>query len=289
MSERSTVRPRSSVTERLRRLVRGPAESPTSTQANGVVLLDQRLALIERALDDLAQAVHTRPAEQSEPWEPGAIEQGLAALEKQINRAGREQLKTNALVEAQLEQQRTALEALRAADERREGEATALREQLRGAQHAARLDIVRAILPAVDGLDEALRSGTHLLDQVVPQRRRRGLFGRLRGRAQSSAGEQALRDSMRAWLEGLGFVRRRLLDVLAAEGVLPMEADGHPFEPRQHIALDVVAANDRPPGTVVSTLRQGYVAGDRILRHAEVAVAGDNTPQGTPPGHPKVK
>ncbi len=273
------MRPRSSVTERLRRLVHGPAEPPAAADANGVVRFDERLALIERALDDLARAVHTRPVEQPEPWEPGAIEQGLAALEKQINRAGREQLKTNALVEAQLEQQRAALDALRAADERREGEVTTLREKLRGAQQAARLEMVRAVLPALDGLDEALRSGTHLLDQAVPPPRRRGLFGR----PWPSGGEQALRESMRAWLDGLGFVRKRLLDVLAAEGVLPMDADGHPFEPRWHIALDVVAANDRPPGTVVSTLRQGYVAGDRILRHAEVAVAGDNSQHDGPP------
>jgi molecular chaperone GrpE len=260
--------------ERLRRLVRGAAEPPAFAAADGVVQLGERLARIERALADLAQAVSARPEVPPEPPGLGAIEQGLAALEKQITRAGREQLKTNTLVETQIEQQRAALEALRAADERREGEATALRDQLRTVQQTARLEMVRAILPALDGLDEALRSGTQLLEQAAPQRRR--LLSRLRGHAPPSPAEQTLRESMQAWLDGLQFVRQRLLEVLAAEGVLPMDADGQPFDPRRHIALDVVPARDRPLGTVVSTLRQGYVAGDRILRHADVAVAGDS-------------
>lgn len=271
-----------------------------------MALIDERLALIERALDDLAQTVRARFVEQPlspseldeaaarevqgqlEPQGLAAIEQRLAGLEKQINRAGREQLKTNSLWEAQIEQHRAALEALRAADERREREVTTLREQLRGAQQAARLDMVRAILPALDGLDEALRSGMHLLEQAAPPRGRR-LFDRWRRHGDASAGEQALHERMRAWLDGLGFVRRRLLDVLAAEGVRPMDADGQPFDPRQHTVLEVVRATEHPPGTVVSTLRQGYVAGDRILRHAEVAVAGDNGPLDGSPGTTKVK
>lgn len=250
------------------------------------MLLGERLARIERALADLALAVPARPEVPPEPPGLGAIEQGLTALEKQINRAGREQLKTNTLVEVQIAHQGAALEALRAADERRAGEATALREQLRTVQQTARLEMVRAILPALDGLDEALRSGTQLLEQAAPPRRR-WYFGRLRGLASPSSAEQTLRDSMQAWLDGLHFVRQRLLDVLAAEGVMPMDADGQPFDPRWHIALDVVPARDRSLGTVVSTLRQGYVAGERILRHAEVAVTGDSRQHDAPPGTTK--
>ena len=280
MSERS----RSSTPGRLRRLLFGGGESASSTN-DSLALLHGRLAAIERALDDLSEVQRSSAseppslaAEGEQPTPPGLanIEQSLAALEKQINRAGREQLKLNVLVETQTEQQRTALEALQVANERRDNEVLALREQLRAAQQATRLDMVRALLPVLDGLAEAQRSGTHLLEQSPAPPPQRGLFRRQR-QDTPSAGEQMLRESMGAWLEGLRFVRKRLLDLLAAEGVAPMEADGQRFDPHRHIVLDVVAVTDQPPGTVVSTLRQGYIAGDHVVRHAEVAVAGATT------------
>lgn len=277
MSERS----RSTTSGWLRRLLFGSAEPASSTDGSPT-LLDGRLAAIERALDDLSQVKRSsaseppsQAAEGEQPTLPGlaTIEQSLAALEKQINRAGREQLKLNVLVETQTEQQRTALEALQVANERRDNEVLALREQLRAAQQATRLDMVRALLPVLDGLAEAQRSGTHVLEQPPAPAPQRGLFRRQR-QDTPSAGEQMLRESMRAWLEGLRFVRKRLLDLLAAEGVVPMEADGQSFDPHRHIVLDVITVTDRPAGTVVSTLRQGYIAGDHVVRHAEVAVAG---------------
>jgi molecular chaperone GrpE len=77
-----------------------------------------------------------------------------------------------------------------------------------------------------------------------------------------------------AWVTGLTFVRKRLLDVLAAADVRPISATGQPFDPQQHVAIGVVPANEEhPPGTVAEELRRGYLAGERVLRHAEVLVA----------------
>jgi molecular chaperone GrpE len=216
--------------------------------------------------------------------ELAALRQGLAALEKQISRAGREQLKANSLAEAQLEQLAGALELLRVADTRRDAEVARLHEQARGAQAAARLEVVRAVLPALDGLDEALRSGQRLLEQAAaaPDDRSPALLARLRGSLSrlappehpEAASREALREAMAAWLVGLTFVRQRLLDALAAEGVRPMEAQGQPFDPQHHIALEVVPAGDGlPPGSVAAELRRGYLVHDRVLRHAEVAVS----------------
>ena len=65
-----------------------------------------------------------------------------------------------------------------------------------------------------------------------------------------------------------------LLAVLAAEGVTPLETEGRPFDAARQIALEAVPATaEHPPGTVVRELRRGYLAGDRVLRYAEVAVA----------------
>jgi molecular chaperone GrpE len=246
-----------------------------TTNVTGQAAVLERLDAIERRLADLAQQPQMAPAPAAGGEGIAALQQALASLEKQINRAGREQLKANSLVEAQAEQFNAALEALRTADVRREAEITLLREQNRAAESAARLEVVRAILPVIDGLDEALRSGQQLLDRPAPPAARRGLFARLRRRAPTPVPtDGVLREGMAAWLVGLTFVRQRLLDVLAAEAVVPIEAQGQPFDPQRHVALDVVPAGETlPPGTVAAELRRGYLVGDRVLRHAEVAVA----------------
>jgi molecular chaperone GrpE len=228
-----------------------------------------------------------------------ALRETVAALEKQIGRAGREQFKANVLAETQAQQLATALEALRVAEERREGELAAARERSLVAQAEARLEIIRAILPAIDGLDEALRSGQQVLarygqwsgdgrsgfeegNRDQPEGRS-SIFGRLRAQlarpqpADATRREAAaLHTALDAWLTGLDFVRRRLLDALAAQGVVPMRAEGASFDPRRHIALESVPAVQIAPGTVAQEIRRGYLAGDRVLRHAEVAVATDS-------------
>jgi molecular chaperone GrpE len=88
-----------------------------------------------------------------------------------------------------------------------------------------------------------------------------------------STSEAQLRDSLRAWLQGLTFVRQRLLDALAAEGVRPIPALGLPFDPVLHLAIQAVPSTNQPAGTVVSEIRRGYTISGRVLRHAEVAVA----------------
>lgn len=211
--------------------------------------------------------------------EPGlvALQSSMSALEKQINRAGREQLKTNALLEAQMAELHTALEALRTADTRREVEFTGLREQQHTQQVTARLDLARTLLPVMDGLDEALRSGRQLLEQATPPPPSPSLIDRLRGKSPAPPVTSALHEGMQAWLRGLGFVQERLLQVLAEEDVSPIAVEGQPFDPQRHLAVEVVPAGDQfPAGTVVAAVRRGYLAGERLLRQAEVVVAKGN-------------
>jgi molecular chaperone GrpE (heat shock protein) len=231
-----------------------------------------------------------------------ALREGVASLEKQISRTGREQFKANVAAEAQAAQLSAALEMLRAADERREAELAAQRERSQAAQAEARLEIIRAILPALDGLDEALHSGRQVLVQHISPppapsppptparegqswtliRRLRGLFATPPPQAAPSEPQAdqppdaALHAALESWLVGLGFVRRRLLELLAAQGVFPMDAEGAPFDPRYHIAVEIAPSGlGRAPGTVVQELRRGYTVGERVLRHAEVAVTRD--------------
>lgn len=151
------------------------------------------------------------------------------------------------------------------------------REQQQTLQVSARLDLARTLLPVVDGLDEALRSGRQLLEQATPPPPAPSLIDRLRGRSPAPPVAPALHEGMRAWLRGLGFVQERLLEVLAAENVRPMAVEGQLFDPRRHLAVEVVPAGDQfPAGTVVAAVRRGYLAGERLLRQAEVVVAKGN-------------
>jgi molecular chaperone GrpE (heat shock protein) len=203
-----------------------------------------------------------------------ALQVTVAALEKQISRAGREQLKANALAEVQAERLAAALEALRGAGARHAGE-------LEAATTEARLQLARAMLPTIDGLDEAIRAGELMLAHHAAQEPADALLRRLlHGGPPPEARPEAaaLRGAMRAWLEGLALVRRRLLDALAAEGIALIAAVGRPFDPRRHIAVEVLPA-DAPGGVVLQEVRRGFLAGERVLRHVEVAVAGEPQPK----------
>lgn len=207
------------------------------------------------------------------------IQNALGGVEKQISRAGREQLKANSLAETQIERLTSALELLKAADARREAEMSELRQEVGRARATARLEVVQGILPALDGLDEAVRSGYILLGKASSSPASTTIFDRLRERAGMPPGAYAsMRNSMHSWLIGLTFVRQRLLNMLEAEGVTPIAAQGKPFDPQLHVVLNVVpATDDLLPGMVASELRRGYMAGTRVLRHAEVTVAKATT------------
>ena len=72
---------------------------------------------------------------------------------------------------------------------------------------------------------------------------------------------------------GVDMIMRKLLDLLAAEGVKQIEAVGRPFDPRFH---DAVAACEDPTvetETVVDDLRRGYTYGDDCLRPTMARVA----------------
>lgn len=258
---------------RQRRNMPAPTSPAPAALAERLDAIEQRLAAISDRL----------PA--SSP-DLTALPQAVAALGTQINRAGREQLKANALVESYREQLTEALAQLREAQERLEAEQAASAAQDRDIVGAARLDVIQRLLPALDGLDEAIRSGTALLDQkaappAAPPERpflARVFGARLRAGDAPEADQAttALRDAMRSWLVGVSFVRQRLLDVLAAEEVRPMDASGRPFDPHLHVALEAAPATaDRPAGAVAAELRRGYYIGDRVLRYAEVTVAAN--------------
>ncbi len=249
-----------------------PEALPVQSDDGAAPSIHGQVAALEQRLAALNERLSERDAAGSLDAD---VQTALGGLEKQLSRVGREQFKANTLIETQMQQLNAAFEALRTADLRREAELSALREQSRAAQSAARLDVVQAIIPALDGLDEALRSGQRLLAATQPQRIPPTMIERMFGHTlKPQQASEVLHEGLDAWLVGLTFVRQRLLDVLAHEGVAPITALGEPFDPTLHVAVEVVSASDEtPPGTIAAEIRRGYLVHGRVLRHADVAVS----------------
>jgi molecular chaperone GrpE len=72
--------------------------------------------------------------------------------------------------------------------------------------------------------------------------------------------------------EGVKLVHRQLEQLLAKEGLAPVETDGK-FDPHVHEAL-LTQPSAAEEGSVIEVLQKGYRLGDRVLRPARVVVAG---------------
>jgi molecular chaperone GrpE len=75
------------------------------------------------------------------------------------------------------------------------------------------------------------------------------------------------------WAEGISLIYRKLQNILDAEGVTRMEAEGQAFDPNLHEAVIHEDSEEHASGHVTEVLRQGYKLGDRVIRPALVRVA----------------
>ncbi len=85
--------------------------------------------------------------------------------------------------------------------------------------------------------------------------------------------------------EADAMIHGKLLKILEAEGVKPIEALGKPFDPYRHEAILEVETNECPPGTVAEEIRSGYSYKDKVLRTAMVKVARAPTKKETEEKH----
>jgi molecular chaperone GrpE len=67
-------------------------------------------------------------------------------------------------------------------------------------------------------------------------------------------------------------VQKQLNDLLAENGLEPIEAEGKQFDPNLHEAIAHEPSESRE-GTVISQARRGYRLKDRLLRPARVVVS----------------
>lgn len=76
------------------------------------------------------------------------------------------------------------------------------------------------------------------------------------------------------FLHGVELVYAKLVDILRAEGLEPIEAHGRPFDPERHEALMQSGEGDAEGEPYVAdVLRRGYTLRGRVIRPAGVKVA----------------
>lgn len=91
--------------------------------------------------------------------------------------------------------------------------------------------------------------------------------------------ENALRYSdqmsgeVKHWAMGFQMILNQFKDVLANNGVTPVESVGKPFDPHFHEAVEMVETEEFPEGTIVEESVRGYKMGERSIRPARVKVA----------------
>lgn len=77
-----------------------------------------------------------------------------------------------------------------------------------------------------------------------------------------------------SYAKGVEMIFRQLEGVLKAEGLVPMESVGTPFNPEYHQAIMQVESDEYEEGDVVEEVQKGYMLKDKVLRPAMVKVKG---------------
>lgn len=113
------------------------------------------------------------------------------------------------------------------------------REQQEFKEYAV-ADALRSLLPILDSLDRALK--TEAADATQ-------------------------------FREGMELIDRQFHDALSKLGVEPIEAQGRPFDPTLHQAIQMVETDEVEDQHVLDELQRGYKIKDRLLRPAMVRVA----------------
>lgn len=155
------------------------------------------------------------------------------------------------------------------------------RAQLQAALRQQQEALVRDLLPVLDALDRAESHWKQVVEGQAgtggkPPRRawwKLSLrWGRRQARPTPGEGSGAL---ARSAGEGIGLIRAQLLEVLQTHGLEPFESVGQPFDPERMQALGQrPAAAGTPAGWVLEEAVRGYVWQQKLLREAQVLVAG---------------
>ena len=77
--------------------------------------------------------------------------------------------------------------------------------------------------------------------------------------------------------KGLELIYRQLWEILSRHGLERIVAEGKPFDPNFHQAIERVHSTDYPEGTVLEVLQDGFTFHGRVLRPSSVRVSFDHS------------
>ncbi len=132
-------------------------------------------------------------------------------------------------------------------------------------QRRTRVEILRALLPIDDGLQQALQSRDAAPESAIL------------GAGATPAAEAPLREGVRMLAEKFG----RVLELYSIDAIGEV---GEPFDPSWHEAVIQEESSTVPEGHFLAVLETGYRCGEDLLRPARVKVA--KAPGAGGAGHP---
>jgi molecular chaperone GrpE len=75
------------------------------------------------------------------------------------------------------------------------------------------------------------------------------------------------------YAKGVEMIYQRMADTLKKTGLEPIEAEGKPFDPHIHQAVEKVQTADTPDETIIGEFQRGYKYKGKLLRASMVKVA----------------
>lgn len=224
------------------------ARKDTSSTGHG------RSAQEHRSAGAPEQATPARPADETQVARARSEEEAAGAIDVELAEdLGAELEFRGDVLEAELEAARRESAAHLETAQRLKAEFENYRKRVardqEDAERRAGQRIVSEILPAIDNLERALAHAE-----------------------ESGEGPELA--------SGVRMVLQQLTDVLAKEGVEPIDPVGAAFDPHVHQAVGQAHRTDVPEGTVVEVYLKGYRMHGRVLRPAMVVVStGGPTPE----------
>jgi molecular chaperone GrpE len=79
-----------------------------------------------------------------------------------------------------------------------------------------------------------------------------------------------------AFYKGVELIHAKLMKILEARGLKPINALGKEFNVDYHEALMQMPKENVAPHTVIEEIEKGYMLHDKVIRHAKVIVAGNS-------------
>jgi len=83
--------------------------------------------------------------------------------------------------------------------------------------------------------------------------------------------------------KGFELIYRQLESTLSKKGLEQIDAEGKPFDPNLHHAVERIESTDYPDGTVIGVLQAGYMFHGKVLRPAMVRVTANAAQQSSQP------